>query len=199
MSRQRAVYDDIAPRYDSAIRPLERWFLSKLRRQAFENVPKTGRLLEIGTGTGSNFIFYPGGVAGAATEPSSEMLRLAGLKTRPASIRLVQSCGEHLPFGNHSFDAAVATLVMCSVESPQEVFAELRRVIKPGGTVVLLDHVRPGGLLGPIFDFLNLMTTALFGDHLNRRTAAMAQAAGFTILKREKRLIGIINLIVCRV
>jgi len=71
-------------------------------------------------------------------------------------------------------------------------------VVKPGGAVVLLDHVRPGGALGPVFDLLSLITTSLFADHFNRRTAEAAQAAGLEVTLREKRLLGIVNLIVCR-
>jgi hypothetical protein len=72
-------------------------------------------------------------------------------------------------------------------------------VVKPGGTVILLEHVRPAGLLGPVFDLLNLITVPLFDDHFNRRTAAEAQANGLELVKVERNLWGIINLIVCRV
>jgi ubiquinone/menaquinone biosynthesis C-methylase UbiE len=156
--RGRTTYDKMAPHYDSAMRPLDRWFLARLRAMTLAHLPKDGRILEIGTGTGLNFIFYPENKLGVATEPSSEMLKIAGTKWRPDSVRLVQSCAEHLPFQNSSFDAAFATLVFCSLARPQDAFAELRRVVKPGGAVILLEHVRPDGLLGPVFDLLNLIT-----------------------------------------
>jgi len=113
-----AVYDNVARNYDAAMRPLERWFLTELRQRAFANIPPNGRILELGAGTGVNFRFYPSTVAGAATEPSREMLNIASLKARPERLQLVQSSAEYLPFEKASFDAAVATLVMCSVESP---------------------------------------------------------------------------------
>jgi ubiquinone/menaquinone biosynthesis C-methylase UbiE len=127
------------------------------------------------------------------------MLRLAAKKTRPPGIELLQSCGEVLPFKDGSFDAAFATLVFCSVKSPAAVFAELRRVVKPGGIVLLLEHVRPKGLLGPVFDLLNVLTVALFDDHFNRRTADEARTAGLDVLLVERRMLGIINSITCRV
>jgi len=89
--------------------------------------------------------------------------------------------------------------VFCSVASPQNALSELRRVVKAGGTVVLLEHVRPTGLLGPVFDLLNFISVSLLDDHINRRTADEARAAGLQIIEVEKRLLGIINLIVCRV
>jgi phosphatidylethanolamine/phosphatidyl-N-methylethanolamine N-methyltransferase len=197
--KRRAVYDDVAQHYESVMGPFERWFLPGMRQRVFENLPKSGRILEVGAGTGLNFTFYPEAVSGAATELSGEMLKIARSKRRPESVRLVQSAAEQLPFANGSFDAGFATLVMCSVESPYEALAELRRVVKPGGTVVLLDHVRPRNALGPLFDLLNLITSRLFSDHVNRRMADIAESAGFEITKREQRALGIISLIVCTV
>jgi ubiquinone/menaquinone biosynthesis C-methylase UbiE len=193
------TYDNIAPHYDQAIRPLERWFLRRLRATTLRCLPEGARVLELGAGTGLNFVFYPENTMGVATEPSSGMLRVAREKQRPASVRLIQSCAERLPFKSNSFDAAFATLVFCSLRSPAEAFAELRRVVKPGGSVILLEHVRPRGLLGPVFDLLNLITVPLCDDHFNRRTASTAQLAGLSVLRVEESMLGIINLIACRV
>lgn len=193
------TYDDIAPHYDKAMRPLNRWFLSRLRAATLRHIPENARVLELGAGTGLNFVFYPPSARGVATEPSTEMLRLASAKEKPANVRLIQSCAEHLPFKNNSFDAAFATLVFCSLAQPAEAFAELRRVVRSGGTVVLLEHVRPGGLLGPVFELLNLITVPLFDDHFNRRTAQDAQANGLEVVNVERSLLGIINVIACRV
>ncbi len=195
----KANYDEIAPHYEAAIRPLERWFLTKLRVAALAQLPANASLLEVGAGTGLNFRFYPAGVRGVASEPSREMLKIARRKDEARGISLVQCCAESIPFVDASFDAAFATLVFCSVVSPREAFIELRRVVKPGGTIVLLEHVRPPGLLGLFFDLLNLITVPLFDDHFNRSTAAEAQANGLEVVNVERRLMGIINLISCRV
>jgi len=194
-----ATYDEVAAHYDAAIRPLERWFLKRLRQRAFENLPQTGRLLEIGAGTGLNFAFYPLQAEGMATDLSSEMLKLAAAKPRPEAISLVQTRAEQLPFQADSFDAAVATLVFCSIDSQAEAFDEIQRVVKPGGRLVLLDHVRPEGLLGPLFDLINVVTSRLCGDHFNRRTANMAASAGLKVLHLDKQILGIFNIIVCEV
>jgi ubiquinone/menaquinone biosynthesis C-methylase UbiE len=144
-------------------------------------------------------VHYPQGAHGAATEPSREMLRRAREKARPAGVRLVQNSAEALPFADDTFDAAFATLVFCSVASPPKAFAELRRVVRAGGRVVLLEHVRPAGLLGPVFDALSFFTVRLFEDHFNRRTAAAAERAGLRLLRVERHALGIIQLIVCEV
>ena len=191
------TYDRIASHYESAIGPLERRFLRRLRREAVANLPAGGRILELGAGTGLNFAFYDSDARGVATEPSTEMLRIAIQKVRPQSLELVQSYGERLPFADASFDCALATLVMCSVESPEQVFAELRRVVRPGGKVSLLEHVRPSGFLGFIFDFLNLFTVPLVNDHVNRRTTETANGAGLTITNVRRVGWGIINVISC--
>lgn len=193
------TYDQFAPQYDVVMRPLERWFLTRLRTQTFNLLPRNARVLELGAGTGRNFVFYPAETNGVASEPSREMLKIAKDRERPAAVTLVQSQAEELPFKSAVFDAAFATLVFCSVSSPAKTFAELRRVVRSGGTIVLLEHVRPGGLLGPIFDLISLATVPLFEDHFNRRTADDARAAGLQVVGVEKSLLGAINLIACRV
>jgi SAM-dependent methyltransferase len=219
---QQPIYDAFAPHYERALRPLERLLLARLRAATLRALKRhgdesggnsdgesggnsggssggVGRLLEIGAGTGLNFPHYPHGADGAATEPSREMLRLAQTKPRPAGIRLVQNRAEALPFADDTFDAAFATLVFCSVASPPRAFAELRRVVRAGGRVVLLEHVRPPGLLGFVFDALSFFTVRLFEDHFNRRTAEEARRAGLRIMSVEPHALGIIQLIVCEV
>ena len=191
-------YDTVAQYYEGVMSPFERWGLIKLRQETIDRLP-AGRILEIGAGTGLNFVHYPPDAHGVATEFSREMLKIANTKRRPPDVQLLQNRAEDLPFKNHSFDAAFATLVFCSVERPAQAFAELRRVVRPGGTVVLLEHVRPHGILGPLFDFLNVFTTRLWDDHVNRRTAAMVVEAGLEVIDVKSRLLGIINLIKCRV
>jgi ubiquinone/menaquinone biosynthesis C-methylase UbiE len=191
------TYDRLASGYDRAIGPLERRLLARLRAETFGALPARGRLLEVGAGTGLNFPYYPSSVSGVATELSREMIRLAQSKSRPSDVHLVQNSAEQLPFPDASFDAACAALVFCSVVSPAAAFAELRRVVKPGGTIALLEHVRPPGLLGWLFDLLNLFTVALLDDHFNRRTTEEARRAGLRILRVERRALGIINIIIC--
>ncbi|HZN06777.1 MAG TPA: methyltransferase domain-containing protein [Pyrinomonadaceae bacterium] len=196
--KTKARYDDFAERYEGVMSPLQRWGLVGLRAEVLNQLP-AGRILEIGAGTGLNFVHYPPEAHGVATEFSREMLKIARTKTRPSGVQLLQNRAEDLPFKNHAFDAAFATLVFCSVESPLKAFAELRRVVRPGGMVVLLEHVRPRGVLGPVFDLMNVFTSRLFDDHVNRRTAKLVSEAGLEVVDVKSRLLGIINLIRCRV
>lgn len=197
----RHVYDRLAAVYERVMRPLERLGLARLRASALREMPAGANVLEVGTGTGLNFSFYPSGATGAATELSGEMIGIARRKReRPAGVRLVRCRAEELPFADDSFDAALATLVFCSVNDPARAFAELRRVVRRGGTVVLLEHVRPpGALLGRVFDALSFFTTRLCEDHFNRRTLEAATRAGLVPAKVEGWLRGAVQLIVLRV
>jgi ubiquinone/menaquinone biosynthesis C-methylase UbiE len=127
------------------------------------------------------------------------MIKHARDKQKPARVSLVRNYAEQLPFPNDSFEAAFETLVLCSVASPRAALNELRRVVRRGGRIVLLDHVRPGGVLGPVFDLMNLLTVPLFGDHMNRRTSELAKSAGLEIVEVRAAAWGIINLITCKV
>ncbi|MBA2339120.1 MAG: methyltransferase domain-containing protein [Pyrinomonadaceae bacterium] len=193
------VYDRLAAHYDCAMRPLEGWLLARLRAKVFRELPTDGRILEVGAGTGANFAYYSDEARGVASELSREMLKRAREKKRPMRVHLACNNAEQLPFADASFDAAFATLVFCSVASPQQAFAELRRVVRPEGRVVLLEHVRPEGLLGSLFDVLSLVTVPLFDDHFNRQTAREAVRAGLEVERIDKHLGGIVQLIVCRV
>jgi len=191
------IYDKFASRYDKCFAPLERIGLSSYRQEALSLLPHNAAILELGCGTGANFEFYPPSRTAVSTELSFEMIKRAGSKRR--SNILVNADAQHLPFGESVFDAAFATLVFCSIPEPELAFEELKRVIKPGGTVILLEHVRPNGILGPIFDGLNAITTRMAEDHFNRRTAATAESCGLKIIEVRRKMAGIVNLIVCQV
>lgn len=191
------IYDKFAKVYDRAIGPFERLFLRTWRRETLSLLPENSRILEIGSGTGLNFPFYPNSQNAVASEISIKMIEIA--KDRTKNINLVQADGENLPFEDDYFDAAFATLVFCSIPRPEKAFAELLRVLKAKDRVVLLEHVRPNGFFGRLFDVLNVFTVALLDDHFNRETAKLAEDAGFKVVGIRRKAFGIVNLILCEV
>ena len=193
----KVIYDKFAKGYDKAFAPFEQRFLSNWRKQTISYLPENSRILEIGAGTGANFRFYPNCRHAVASEISLKMLEFAKEKTD--FIELVQTTAETLPFAENTFDAAFATLVFCSINKPENAFSELQRVIKPNGKIILLEHIRPKGLLGYIFDFFNIFTVALIADHFNRQTAKIAEQSGLKVLEVKEKAFGIVNLIVCEV
>jgi phosphatidylethanolamine/phosphatidyl-N-methylethanolamine N-methyltransferase len=193
------TYDKLAARYERALAPLERRFIAGWREELFSYLPDDAKLLEIGAGTGTNFPYYPVHSFSAASEISFKMIEIAAQKSEAQNIALIQADAEQIPFAANSFDAAFATLVFCSIAEPKNAFDELRRVVVSGGRIVLLEHVRPPGILGPMFDVLNIFTRALIDDHFNRRTANLAEEAGLKILEVKQKAWGIVNLIICEV
>jgi len=153
--------------------------LDEGRAWVFER-PLGGRVLEVGAGTGKNLSLYPEGSVMIATDVSGGMLARAmeKAKRRPGCVGFVITDAEDLAFKDGVFDAVVATCVFCSVPDPVRGLREVRRVLRPGGEVVLLEHMRPGGLLGRLFDLLDPIMSRLMGPHINRRTLDNIRKAG---------------------
>src|SRR3990172_4751384 len=143
-------------------------------------------VLEVGIGTGKNMPFYPAGISISGIDLTPGMLRWAqkrmgdlGLNSR-VDLRLGDV--QELDFPNAAFDSAVATFVFCSVPDPVLGLCELKRVVKPGGRILLLEHMRsPNSLLGILMDFLNPVIVRMMGANINRRTVENVQRAGLEI------------------
>ncbi|HLG63828.1 MAG TPA: class I SAM-dependent methyltransferase [Ktedonosporobacter sp.] len=163
----------------------ERRFFEPLRREVLAQAH--GVVLEVGAGTGLNFALYePEKVTQVeAVEPDSAMLAYARNRLPLARVPLTvtQATAEALPFADRMFDCVVATLVFCSVGDPVRGFVEIRRVLKPGGTLLLLEHVRSTSRFAALLqDLLVPLTTRMAGNcHWNRDTAQAVNAAGFQI------------------
>lgn len=130
--------------YDSFIRR-EPEGLVKLRRHVVGGA--VGRVLEIGAGTGASFSHYRRTADVTAIEPDPFMLKRARKAASKSgkSITLHAAPAERLPFADDSFDVAVCVLVLCTVQYPEQALREIRRVLKPGGTLRFLEHVRGDG------------------------------------------------------
>lgn len=146
----------------------------------------TGRVIEIGAGNGLNFRHYPATVTMvAAIEPDDTLRALAEREAADAAvpIRVLAEHADALSFDDNNFDAAIASLVLCSVPEPVRTLAELRRVLKPGGQLRFLEHVRSANqVVGVLQDVITpLWSFGGGGCHLNRDTASAITSAGFVI------------------
>jgi SAM-dependent methyltransferase len=166
--------------YDAVMRRAERTGLARWRRSIVR--PASGRVIEIGAGTGLNFRHYGGDVTVIATEPDLAMLHRARACARSSSahILLVAADAEALPFPARTFDTAVAGLALCTIPHPTTALAELRRVLRPGATLRILEHVRvPHRVWGGLQDWLTPVWRRIAGGcHLNRTTVQSVATSG---------------------
>jgi ubiquinone/menaquinone biosynthesis C-methylase UbiE len=140
----------LAALYDTIISPCERRWLGEARHQLLSSL--AGQVLEIGAGTGANFQHYPPQTQVTAIEPSVHFLKRARTKVATAKpqIDLKEGDAQALPFANDTFDAAVATLVFCTIPDPIKALAEVERVTRGGAPLLMIEHVKartPGAQL----------------------------------------------------
>ncbi len=174
--------------YDRGLKATEEAGLRETRREVLAGA--TGRTVDLGAGTGANLGLFPPAVEQLVlVEPDSYMLRQLRLRLgdAPLSAEVVQAGAEDLPFEDSSFDTAVFTLVLCTVPDPAMALAEAARVLKPGGKLLFVEHVRaedPG--LARWQDRLERPWRFLGdGCHCNRDTAATLESSPFTVERLE--------------
>jgi ubiquinone/menaquinone biosynthesis C-methylase UbiE len=150
-----------------------------------------GRVIEVGAGNGRNFPHYPAQVTEVvAVEPEPRLRAVAGAAARsaPVPVTVVDGVAERLPAGDAEFDAAVMSLVLCSVPDQAVALGEVRRVLRPGGELRFLEHVVADGGMRRAQRFLDAtLWPVLFGGcHTARDTAAAIAAAGFTVAELHR-------------
>lgn len=196
LSRQ---WDRHAPSYDRMSEPMEHMLgFAQARARLFAGL--SGTILEVGVGTGRNVPHYPQDARMIALDLSSGMLEHAASRARALSGRVAFLVGdvEDLPFEDASLDAVVGSGVFCCVPDAERGFREIRRVLKPGGKIVLLEHIRPHSLLGLLFDLLDPLVSRFMGPHINRRTLESMRAAGLVIEREENVHSNWVKLVVAR-
>lgn len=158
-----------------------------------------GKVLEVGVGTGNNLRYYPEGCEVTGIDLSPGMLAKAKAKVKEAkvAVTLLEMDAQNLKFSDNHFDTVVATCVFCSIPDPLKGLQEIKRVCKPSGKVILLEHVRSENpILGKIMDILDPLTVRLIGPHINRRTVENVQKTGMKIQSVEDQKTKILKLII---
>ncbi|TML45230.1 MAG: class I SAM-dependent methyltransferase [Actinobacteria bacterium] len=173
--------------YDRQLAKVEKAGLQELRQRLLANAG--GRVLEVGGGTGANLPFYGSGVDSLTiSEPEPPMLRRLERRVRAQApeTKVVRARAEDLPFDDDTFDVAVSTLVLCGVDDQPRALRELHRVLRPGGRLIFIEHVRsdePG--LARWQDRLNALNRFVACCDCNRRTLDSIRAEGFEVADVE--------------
>lgn len=170
--------------YDPFLWVAEKTGFSRWRKRIIGQV--SGSVLELGAGTGLNLDHYPTGLDRLVlVEPDIHKARILARKAEEKGIEaeIVRAPGEMLPFEDDSFDTVVETLVLCTVADPEATAAEIRRVLKPDGRFLFMEHVRSEKpRLGRLQDRLEKPWMKLAdGCHCNRRTVPMLKSNGFEV------------------
>ncbi len=181
--------------YDATLALAERTGLKRWRQWLCAGAE--GRVLDLGCGTGRNLPLLPPGSVGA--DPALDSLRRA--RRRAPGARLVQARAEALPFRAAVFDTVVSGLVFCSVDDPGAGLREVRRLLRSGGRLRMLEHVRSEGRWrARVQDWIQPAWTRLTGGcRPNRATERAVEAAGFAIDRATRRAQGNLRRFVARI
>jgi ubiquinone/menaquinone biosynthesis C-methylase UbiE len=175
-----ATYDSFSRRGENAgLRDMRHGLIAEAR----------GSVLEIGGGTGTNLTHYNGQVESLmVTEPDPSMMRRLQAKARDDAplAKILRAPAEDLPFEDESFDTVVSTLVLCGVDDQSRSVREIRRVLKPGGRLLFLEHVRSDDpTLARFQDRMNWLNRLVVLCDCNRPTLSTIEAGGFTVAQLE--------------
>jgi ubiquinone/menaquinone biosynthesis C-methylase UbiE len=193
------LYEKEAPKYDRQMRFFE-WLLFGNGREWVCSQAE-GEVLEIAVGTGRNLPYYPDGVRVSGVELSPAMLEIARTRARELGREIDLRVGDAqaLEFPDESFDSVVCTLSLCTIPDDRAAVAEVRRVLRPGGRFLLLEHVRSPLL--PIRTAERLLEPLMLrfeADHLTREPLDHLRAEGFAIERLERSKLGIVERVAAR-
>ena len=189
-----SVFDGLSSVYDRGMRPLEWLIFGRLRRRIFPLLQ--GDVLELGVGTGVNLPLYGPETRVTGCDGSREMLGWASCRRTQTRVMLIPADAQHLPFADSCFDVVTGSLFFCSIADPAQGLAEARRVLRPEGRLVLLEHTRGDGLGAWLTDRLHPLWRNWSREcHLNRETVHTVAEAGFRVQRAERHALGIVQVI----
>ena len=189
----------MAPRYENDIKFFEKFFLGSGRRWIASQAE--GDVLEIGVGTGRNLEHYPPDVRLTGIDFSPPMLEIARqrAKTLGRQFDLRVGDAQALDFPDESFDTVVCTLALCSIPDDRKAVSEAKRVLRPGGRFLVLEHVGSPVLpVRAVLKMLNWIAVRTVGDHLMREPLEHLQAEGFRVERFERLKWGIVERLAAR-
>lgn len=198
-NRVRRVWDKRASTYDRQMRLFERLLFGDGRNWVCSQA--RGEVLEVAVGTGRNLSFYPASTRLTGIELSPVMLGIARRQAAALGhdVDLREGDAQALQFADESFDTVVCTLSLCNIPDDRKAVAEMKRVLRPGGRLLLLDHVPASSRLGRDVQWLlEQLVLRLEGEHLLRRPLEHVLAEGFEIERRERLKGGIVERISAR-
>jgi ubiquinone/menaquinone biosynthesis C-methylase UbiE len=197
--RVRTVMDDQAPRYDRSMDFYDRVLFGGAREWACSQVE--GDVLEIAIGTGRNLALYPPGVRVTGVELSAEMLARARSRARElgAAVELLAGDAHDLPLADASFDTVLITFALCTIPDDRRAAAEALRVLRPGGRLVAVEHVRSPVLpVRAVQRVLEPLSVRVSADHLVRDPLDYLADVGFEIESAQRSKWGIVERISAR-
>jgi len=191
-------YDRVARFYDTFNFFME-WFASKHRRELLRQA--RGEILEVGVGTGRSFKDYTPNMNIVAVDISREMLKRAKEKLKNSdynmNVKLRHEDVQRLSFKDEAFDTVFTSWVFCSVTDPIKGLTELRRVLRKGGILLMLEHVRSQGrVLGYLMDKLNALIIRFSWENINRDTVGNLRRAGFKVEQERNLFYDVVKAIV---
>jgi len=195
--RVRAFYRQYAPRYDHQVAYYDRVLLGDGR--AWACAQSSGAVLEVAIGTGRNLPYYPRDRRLTGIDLTPAMLTLARDRARDLGLAaaLLVADAQALPFAAASFDSVVCTLGLNAIPDDRAAVAEMSRVLRPGGRLVLIGHVAsPSRPVRAIQRVVERWLLPVAGDHLTRRPLPLLRAAGFVLDREQRSRMGVIQRLV---
>lgn len=198
-ARLRGYWDKHAPRYDQQMQFFDRKLFGDTRTWVCSQA--NGQVLEVAIGTGLNLEFYPDDIRLTGVDFSPAMLARARDRARKLgrTVELQEGDAQALAFPDNSFDTVVCTFSLCSIPDDRQAIAEMRRVLRPGGRLLLGDHI--AGSAWPtraVQWLLELVTIPLGGEHFRRRPLEQVRAQGLQIERQERFKLGIVERLAAR-
>jgi ubiquinone/menaquinone biosynthesis C-methylase UbiE len=194
-ARSRRLWDRMAPRYDRDMRRLEPLLFGRDARP-WVCTQARGDVLDVAIGTGLNLPHYPPGVRVTGVDLSPVMLAAARKRAADLglSVALSAADAEHLPFPDASFNTVVCTLSLCSVGDDRAAIAEMHRVLRPGGQLLLLDHVAATNrILLALQRLWEKVTLRFAGDYQTRHPLPLVERAGLVVTDSRRTKLGTVE------